>query len=107
MTTNSSALPKTFSANLSEYFREANKYPLIEQDRETALAIRWQEDQGRTAIAELINCHLGYVVKIATDFKGFGMPFEELIAADNLGLVKAASRFDPEKSVRLSAYAKF
>jgi len=107
MTMNSAAHPKTFSAKLSGYFRAVNKYPRLEHDREMALAVRWQEDQDRTAIAELINCHLGYVVKIASEFKGFGAPFEELIAAGNLGLVKAASRFDPDKGIRLSAYAKF
>ena len=55
--------------------------------------------------AELIESHIRLVVRIATKYKGYGLPIGDLIQEGNTGLLEAANRFDPERNVRFSTYA--
>lgn len=57
------------------------------------------------ARAELVRCNLRLVIAIASKFQGRGLPLEDLIAEGNLGLMKAAERFDPARGCRFSTYA--
>jgi RNA polymerase sigma-32 factor len=62
------------------------------------LAKRWLERGDRDAEHRLVTSHLRLVAKIATGYRGYGLPAAEIIAEGNLGLMKAVRRFDPEKA---------
>jgi RNA polymerase primary sigma factor len=90
--------------NLQLYLREIGKTPLLAQKEETALArrIRRGDEEARD---HMIKANLRLVVKIARDYKDFGLPLLDLISEGNIGLMKAVERFDPGKSGKLSTYA--
>jgi RNA polymerase sigma-32 factor len=69
------------------------------------LARRWREKQDRDAADRLITSHLRLVVRIAIDFRGYGLPIPDLIAEGNIGLIRAVHGFDPDRGVRLTTYA--
>ena len=53
----------------------------------------------------MIKANLRFVVKIAQDYRDFGLPLLDLISEGNIGLIKAIVRFDPHKGGKLSTYA--
>ncbi len=55
----------------------------------------------------MIRSNLRLVVKIAHDYKNYGLPVMDLISEGNIGLIKAVERFDPEKGGKLSTYASW
>ena len=80
---------------------DVNKYPLPEIDN-LAKRIRRGDKAARD---HMISANLRLVVKIAMDYKDFGLPLLDLISEGNIGLVKAVERFDPRKGGKLSTYA--
>lgn len=87
------------------YIAAAMEAPLLERDHEAELARRWLEDHDQTALHEIITAHVRLVVRIASRFRGYGLPVSDLIQEGNIGLLEAANRFDPERQVRFSTYA--
>jgi RNA polymerase sigma-32 factor len=81
------------------------RYPLLDVEAERALAERWRDHQDEAAARQLIGSHLRLVVKIARGFRGYGLPFNDLIAEGNVGLVQALAKFDPERGFRFATYA--
>jgi RNA polymerase sigma-32 factor len=79
--------------------------PLLERGHEAEMARRWREDQDEDALHEIITAHIRLVVRIAAGFRGYGLPFADLIQEGNIGLLQAANRFDIERNVRFSTYA--
>jgi RNA polymerase primary sigma factor len=59
------------------------------------------------AVQELVERHLRFVVRVANRYQGYGVPVADLINAGNLGMLHAASRFDPERGVRFLTYAEW
>ncbi|MFI0347614.1 MAG: RNA polymerase sigma factor RpoD/SigA [Chthoniobacterales bacterium] len=89
---------------LRRYLQEISQYPLISAKQEVELAaLIKQGDKKATAV--LIRANLRLVVKIARDYANFGLPLLDLISEGNIGLMKAATRFDPVKGGKLSTYA--
>ena len=78
---------------------------LLESEQEQQLARRWHELGDRKAADELVMRHLRLAAKLARRYKGYGLPLADLVAEANLGLVIAASRFDPNRGARFSTYA--
>lgn len=99
------ALPILADNNLSRYIGEISKFPLLEKEEEIELANRWIHHEDIKAAHKLVTSHLRLVVKIASGFRGYGLPAAELVAEGNIGLMHAVKRFDPEKGFRLSTYA--
>lgn len=93
------------SADVLAYSAAIKRFDLLERDREQQLARRWQERRDRGATDELVTSHLRLAAKVARDYKGYGLPIADLIAEANLGLVIAASRFEPGHGARFSTYA--
>jgi RNA polymerase sigma-32 factor len=91
--------------DLARYFREMDKFPLIEAGEERALAKRWRENKDADAANRLVTSHLRLVVKIAAGFRGYGLPLADLIAEGNVGLIRAVNGFDPDRGFRLATYA--
>lgn len=91
-------------SNLQLYLQEIGKTPLLTLDEEVKLARRIQKGD-RAARDHMISANLRLVVKIAMDYKDFGLPLLDLISEGNIGLIKAVERFDPTKGGKLSTYA--
>jgi RNA polymerase sigma-32 factor len=69
------------------------------------LAKRWREHGNCDAAHKLITSHLRLVAKIATSYRGYGLPISEVVSEGNVGLMHAVRRFDPERACRLATYA--
>ncbi len=91
-------------SNLQLYLQEIGKTALLTIDEEVTLARRIRRGD-RAARNHMIQANLRLVVKIAMDYKDFGLPLLDLISEGNIGLVKAVERFDPRKGGKLSTYA--
>ncbi len=79
--------------------------PMLEREHERGLARRWLQQRDEAALHELTASHARLAVRIASGFKGSGLPLADLIQEGNVGLMQAAERFDPERGVRFSTYA--
>lgn len=93
------------SGGLSRYAQEVQRMPYLSADEEIAFARRYRESGDRRAADALLGAHLRFVVKIASGFKGYGLPVEDLVAEGNLGLFRALEKFEPERGFRFSTYA--
>ena len=88
------------------YMRDINNIPLINTKEEVELA-KLIKEGCLEAKYKLITSNLRLVVKIAHDFKGFGLPLQDLVAEGNIGLMRAAEKFDPSKGAKFSSYASW
>ena len=89
---------------LSMYLRDIEKIPLIGRDEEYDLAMKAR--QGDSAARErLVNGNLRFVVSIAKQFQGRGLPLIDLISEGNIGLLTAIDKFEPEKGYHFISYA--
>ncbi|MEJ2118549.1 MAG: RNA polymerase sigma factor RpoH [Alphaproteobacteria bacterium] len=93
------------SGGLTHYLEQIRRFPMLELKEEYMLAKRWQEHEDTGAAQKLITSHLRLVVRIATGYRGYGLPFGEVISEGNIGLMQAVKRFDPDKGFRLATYA--
>lgn len=91
-------------SNLQLYLQEIGKTPLLKPEEEVSLANRIRQGD-KAARDHMISANLRLVVKIAMDYKDFGLPLLDLISEGNIGLIKAVERFDPTKGGKLSTYA--
>jgi RNA polymerase primary sigma factor len=89
---------------LQLYMQQMGKYPMLSPEEEKELAIRAKQGD-KEALKKLVEGNLRFVVSIAKNFMGWGVPLTDLIAAGNLGLIEAAKRFDPDKNVKFISYA--
>jgi len=90
---------------LTAYSAAIRRYELLESGQEQQLARRWQETRDQHAADALVTSHLRLAAKLARGYRGYGLPLVDLIAEANLGLVIAASRFEPGHGARFSSYA--
>ena len=90
--------------SLSKYLQEISKYQPLTPDREVELAIRVKQGD-RRALKELTESNLRFVVSVAKDYQGQGLPLTDLINEGNLGLIKAAERFDETRGFKFISYA--
>ncbi|WP_343552557.1 RNA polymerase sigma factor RpoH [Pantoea sp.] len=91
--------------NLESYVRAANNWPVLTAEEEKALAERLHYQGDLDAAKTLILSHLRFVVHIARNYSGYGLPQADLIQEGNIGLMKAVRRFNPEVGVRLVSFA--
>ena len=86
------------------YLEQIKRYKLLTREREYELSERIKKGDEQ-ALDELVNANLRFVVSIAKAYKKSGIPFHDLISEGNIGLVKAASKFDHTKGVKFISYA--
>lgn len=91
--------------NLESYIRAANAWPMLSADEERALAEKLHYQGDLEAAKTLILSHLRFVVHVARNYAGYGLPQADLIQEGNIGLMKAVRRFNPEVGVRLVSFA--
>ncbi|MGB6920172.1 MAG: RNA polymerase factor sigma-32 [Methylovirgula sp.] len=83
----------------------AKAAPFLGRDEERELAIRWRNRRDETALHQLTRAHMRLVIAMSVRFRHYGLPVSDLIQEGHVGLLQAASRFDPEREVRFSTYA--
>lgn len=100
-----SMLDTTPENNLTHYIQDIRKFPLLTAEEEFTYARQWKEEGNIEAAHKLINAHLRLVVKIATGYKRYGLPLNELISEGNIGMLQAIQRFNPDRGFRFTTYA--
>jgi len=100
-------MPTTTSATaLDRYRASLRRVSILDAEAERELEQRWVEGDERAG-AHLIESSLPFVIAIAREYRRWGVPLEDLVQQGNLGLLKAASKFDPDKNCRLITYAAY
>ena len=90
--------------SLSKYLQEISRFEPLIPAREVELAILVKQGN-RLALKELAEANLRFVVSVAKDYQGQGLPLTDLINEGNLGLIKAAERFDETRGFKFISYA--
>ncbi len=91
--------------SLEAYIDAVGRVPLLTEDEERSLALRYREEDDLAAARRLVLSHLRFVVKVARGYLGYGLAHNDLIQEGNIGLMKAVKRFDPGVGVRLVSFA--
>lgn len=90
---------------MDRYLAEIARHPLVDREEEERLARRARVRDDAAARRRLVTANLRFVVAVAKRYRGRGVPFEDLVNEGNLGLVRAAERFDERHGVRFVTYA--
>lgn len=103
------ALTLNHSASLTggfqSYLNYVNSLPLLTEDEERDLFIRFQQQNDLEAAQKIVLSHLRFVAYIAKSYSGYGLPLEDLVQEGSVGLMKSVKRFDLSKGVRLASFA--
>ncbi|HEX16397.1 MAG TPA: sigma-70 family RNA polymerase sigma factor, partial [Deltaproteobacteria bacterium] len=91
--------------NLVQYLSRISSYPLLSPEEERRLAVLYYEHGDEEAGKRLITSNLRFVVKVALEYRGYGIKLLDLIQEGNLGLIVALKHFDPYKGYRFISYA--
>lgn len=91
---------------LAAYRSQLGSFSPLSEERERALALAWRGGEKRAG-DQLVCACLPFVVSIAMEYRRWGVPLEDVIQQGNIGLLRAAERFDPAKQCRLITYAAY
>jgi RNA polymerase sigma-32 factor len=81
------------------------KAELLDAETELRLAYAWRDQRCEQSLHRLITAYMRLAISMASKFKRYGAPMNDLIQEAGLGLMKAADKFDPDRGVRFSTYA--
>jgi len=87
------------------YMAQINRFDLLTAEQEHELAARYQRYGDLDAAQRLICANLRFVVKVALEYRGYGLRLLDLVQEGNIGLMQAVRKFDPERGLRLITYA--
>ena len=90
---------------MKSFVKKAMSIPLLEESHEKVLAKKWIKNKDEKALHELTQSHIRLVIAFAVKYKNYGLNLSDLIQEGNIGLMKAAERFELDKEVRFSTYA--
>lgn len=90
--------------SIRRYMNEIEKYTLLTANEENALAQQIRNGDAQ-AFEKLVTANLRFVVAVANKYQGFGLPLQDLISEGNLGLIKAAQKFDASRGFKFVSYA--
>ncbi|MEM9426419.1 MAG: RNA polymerase factor sigma-32 [Pseudomonadota bacterium] len=85
--------------------RRAMQAELLDAETELQLAYAWRDHRDEQALHRLITAYMRLAISMASKFRRYGAPMNDLIQEAGLGLMKAADKFDPDRGVRFSTYA--
>ncbi|MBN8294472.1 RNA polymerase factor sigma-32 [Rhodobacter sp. NTK016B] len=91
--------------HIRRYVRASMAEEILDAETETELAIAWRDHGDERALHRLIQAYARLAVSFAGRFKRYDVPYEDLIQQGNLGLMRAAEKFDPMNGSRFSTYA--
>ncbi len=87
------------------YMVQVNRFDLLSAEEERDLALRHLRDGDMEAAHSLICANLRFVVKVANEYRGYGLRLLDLVQEGNIGLMMAVKKFDPARGTRLITYA--
>ena len=87
--------------SLERYLTEISNYEILSREEETKYAQEYRESKDVESARKLITANLKFVVKIAMEYKNYGLNLMDMIQEGNLGLMQAVTKFDPTKRYRL------
>jgi RNA polymerase primary sigma factor len=90
--------------SLSLYLKEIGKNKTLSLEEEAVLAVRIRKDD-RKALDKLVSANLRFVVSVSRNYQNQGLPLSDMINEGNLGLIRAAKRFDEKKNFKFISYA--
>jgi len=93
------------TGTLDVYISEINRFPILTAEEEFELAVRFKKYNDMQAAEKLVVSNLRFVVKIAHEYRNYGMKLPDLVQEGNIGLMHAVKKFDPYKGYRLISYA--
>ena len=93
------------SSTLDQDLREINRVALLTVEEERRLAREFRDQGDKRAGHRLVEANLRFVVKVAFEYRSYGLRMADLIQEGNIGLMKAVQKFDPDKEIRLISYA--
>src|SRR5947208_10339152 len=97
--------PQERSSSVSKYLSDIGEFPLLTREEEQKLAACLSNKEKVGALNELVESNLSFVVKIASEYRNLGLPFEDLLNEGNIGLIEAAHHFDHSKGTKFITYA--
>src|SRR6267154_2491570 len=92
--------------SLDQYLRDISVFPLITREKEVELAKRIRQND-QEALDTLVRSNLRFVVSVAKKYQNQGVSLSDLINEGNLGLIRAAHKFDETKGIKFISYAVF
>ena len=93
------------SDSFEHYMAQIHHFPLLSREEELELALRYRRDGELEAAHRLICANLRFVVKVANEYRSYGMKLLDLVQEGNIGLMMAVRKFDPQRGIRLISYA--
>jgi len=93
------------TTSLQRYMAELSNYPVLSREEEYELAMKYKNDGDLDAARKLVSSNLKFVVKVANEYKNYGLNTMDLIQEGNIGLMHAVKGFDPNKGYRIISYA--
>ena len=91
-------------ASINRYFQEISNYPMISTDEEVELSVQIRNGD-EDALHRLVVANLRFVISVAKQFQNQGLSFPDLINEGNMGLLRAAKRFDETRGFKFISYA--
>jgi RNA polymerase sigma-32 factor len=95
------------SGSFEKYLAEIDRYPILEEKEKRRLARSVRLKHDYNAAVTLINGHLRFVVYIAKQYSGYGLPLEDLVQEGNVGLIKAVRHYDPQQRASITTYSSY
>ena len=95
----------TVKSSMESYLVQINQFPLLTREEEFKLAVTYRKYNDIEAAQQLITSNLRFVVKVAFEYKSYGMKLQDLIQEGNIGLMMAVKKFNPYKGYRFISYA--
>jgi RNA polymerase sigma-32 factor len=99
--------PLEDDAGFSAYLSAIQHFQPLDRAQELRLARRWRKRGDREAADTLVRANLRFVVKIAMQYRGYGLRVSDLVEEGNIGLCEAVRRFDPARNLRFMTYAAY
>ncbi len=93
------------TTSLERYLIEISNHPVLSREEEYKLAVKYRDDGDLDAAKKLVSANLKFVVKVANEYKNYGINMMDVIQEGNIGLMNAVKGFDPTKGYRLISYA--
>ena len=93
------------SDSMNLYLTEIKRFPLLSPEEEYRYAVKFYEEKDLESAHTLITANLRFVVKIAGEYRDYGLKMLDLIQEGNVGLMMAVKKFNPYKGFRLISYA--
>ena len=93
------------TTSLERYLIEISNHPVLSREEEYELAVKYRDEGDLDAAKKLVSANLRFVVKVANEYKNYGVNMMDVIQEGNIGLMNAVKGFDPTKGYRLISYA--